>query len=412
MTVDIRTITLDDLPAYAAAMRVAFLGQHDPAAVAADAEFRRPRVHRDRTLAAFDGERCVGTFRIHPFELTVPFGRTVAAAGVTNVTVAPTHRRQGLLTRMMAAGLRSAADRGDPVSILIPSEWPIYGRYGYGPATEAATYQVDAPAARLPPPRTGAVELVEAVDLRAVAPAVYDRVRTARAGGLSREPLRWDADLGLDVPPILSRPPWRGYAVLRRDPAGEVDGYLRYQPQLSWEGRRSTSLLRVDELVAATPAAYADLWAYCLGVDLVAAVRIEDRPVDEPLPWLLADGRAVRQTERTDFVWLRLLDVPAALAARGYPRAGRLVLDVVDPGGFAAGRFAVDASPDGTDCRRTAEPAELTLPAAALAAAYLGGHRLRTLAAAGQVDEHRPGALATADALFAADTHPWCPLWF
>jgi predicted acetyltransferase len=412
MTTDVRTITEDDLPAFAAAMRLGFLGDPDPAAVAADVEFRRRRVYRDRTWAAFDGERCVGTYRIHPFELTVPFGRTLPAAGVTNVTVAPTHRRQGLLTRMMAAGLRSAADRGDPVSILIPSEWPIYGRYGYGPATEAATYRVDAPAARLLPPRSGTLDLVEVTELRSVAPAVYDQVRTARAGGLSREQLRWDADLGLDVRALAPRPPWRGYCVLRRDAAGDVDGYLRYHTTLSWDGRRSTSQLRVDELVAATPGAYADLWGYCLSVDLVAAVQVEDRPVDEPLPLLLADGRAVRQADRTDFIWLRLLDVPAALAGRGYPRADRLVLQVVDPDGYAAGRFALDASPDGSDCRSTGDPAELTLPAAALASVYLGGARLRTLHAAGQVDEHRPGAVAAADALFAADAQPWCPLWF
>jgi predicted acetyltransferase len=409
MTVQIRTIGPDDLPAYTAAMRLAFLASPDPAEVAAEVEYRRARTLPGRAWAAFDAHRCVGTFRSHPFELTLPFGATVSADGVTNVTVAPTHRRQGLLTRMMAGGLRAAAERGDPVSILIASEYPIYGRYGYAPATESVTHETRPPVG-LTRPRTGSVELVEAAELRRLAPAVYDQARLSRSGALSREPLRWDADLGLVSRPGRSN--WHGWCLVHRDAAGALDGYLRYHVDGGWEGHQPRAVLTVDELVATTAAAYADLWRYCLEVDLVTSVRAPDRPPDEPLPWLLADARAVRAVERTDFLWLRLLDVPAALSARGYPTAGRLVLQVVDPDGYAAGRFVLDVTPDGATCRPTGESADLTLPATALAAAYLGGFRLRTLAAAGQVDEHEPGALAAADLLFLADQTPWCTLWF
>jgi predicted acetyltransferase len=200
--------------------------------------------------------------------------------------------------------------------------------------------------------------------------------------------------------------------VLHRRPDGRPDGYLRYHVDLSWDGRQSNSVLGVDELVAVSTGAYADLWRYCLEVDLVARVRAADRPADEPLPFLLADGRAVRTLHRADFLWLRVLDVPAALAGRGYPRPGRLVLQVTDPEGYAAGRFLLDAGPDGASCRPTGESADLTLPVTALAAAYLGGFRLRALAAAGQLDEHTPGALAAADLLFLGDQTPWCTLWF
>jgi predicted acetyltransferase len=409
MTVQIRTIEPEELPAYTATMALGFLLSPDPAAIAADVEFRRPRIQLDRTWAAFDGEHCVGTFRSEPFELTVPFGAGVSADGVTNVTVAPTHRRRGLLTRMMGDGLRAAADRGDPVSILIASEYPIYGRYGYAPATEAVTWELGKPARMIPPP-AGTVELVDLLTLREQAPLLYDRFRRTWPGALSRGPLRWDADVGLDSRP--SRPKWQGQSVLHRDGDGEPDGYLRYHAELQWEGRRSSSILVVDELIALTPAAYADLWRYCLEVDLVAKVRAADRPVDEPLPWLLTDGRAVRTVERADFLWLRMLDVPAALTARGYPRAGRVVLEVTDPTGYAAGRYALDASPDGATCKPTTESADLTLPATALAAVYLGGFRLRMLAAAGQVDEHTAGALDAADLLFLGDRPPWCTVWF
>jgi predicted acetyltransferase len=409
MTVQIRTIGPDELPAYTAAMRLAFLTPSDPAAIAAEVEYRRPRIQLDRTWGAFDGDHCVGTLRSHPFELTVPFGATVSADGVTNVAVAPTHRRRGVLTRMMAEAQRAATGRGDPVSILIASEYPIYGRYGYAPVTEAVAHEIRLPVG-LTTPRTGSIELVDAAELRRLAPPVYDRFRLARAGALSREPGRWDVDLGLVPRP--GRTPWEGWCVLRRNPAGEVDGYLRYHVEGSWNGLLSRVALWVDELVALTPSAYADLWRYCLEVDLVGTVHVRDRGPDEPLPWLLADGRAMRPVERTDFLWLRLLDVPAALAARGYARPGRLVLEVTDPTGHAAGRYALDAGPDGATCRPTTESPDLTLPVTALAAVYLGGFRLHTLAAAGQVDEHKPGALAAADLLFLAANAPWCTLWF
>jgi predicted acetyltransferase len=168
----------------------------------------------------------------------------------------------------------------------------------------------------------------------------------------------------------------------------------------------------VDELVAATDSAYADLWRFALSVDLITRVTADARPVDEPLPWLLPDGRFVRQTDRYDKLWLRLLDVPAALTARDYPTAGRIVLEVLDKGGYGAGRFALDASPDGATCTPTTESADLTLPVTALGSAYLGGHRLAALAAADLVDEHTPGAVRTANRLFATDRAPWCTLHF
>jgi predicted acetyltransferase len=259
--------------------------------------------------------------------------------------------------------------------------------------------------------QTGALELVEPDELRKLAPPVYERFRAERPGTLSREDLRWDSDLGLDHPE--GQPPnWKGRAVVHRDDTGEPDGYLRYHLDDTYEGRQSKAVLHVDELIAAAPAGYADLWRYCLEMDLIRTVKAEDRPVDEPLPWLVTDARAVRVTERADMLWLRLLDVPAALAGRAYRSEGRLVVEVVDPAGYAAGRYALDAAPDGATCERSTETADLTLPATALATAYLGGFRLRTLADAGLLDEHRPGALARADALLAAERTPWCTLWF
>jgi predicted acetyltransferase len=359
-----------------------------------------------RTWGAFDRGTAVGSLGSLPFELTVPGGRIVPADGVTMVTVAPTHRRRGLLTGMMGRDLADAADRGDAVSILLASEYRIYGRFGFAPATETAEWTVDRLRADAPAP-SGELEQVSTAELADLAPPVYDQARRQRAGGLNRDDIRWQRTLGLLR--AEGDQGWDGRATVHRDADGEIDGYLRWRAE--W-GDWPDNTLTVDELVATTDAAYADLWRFALSVDLVTIVKADDRRVDEAMPWLVADGRFARQTERHDNLWLRVQDVPASLTGRAYLSAGRVVLEVLDPAGYAQGRFALDASPDGTDCRPTTESADLTLPVTALGSVYLGGHRLGTLAAAGLADEHTPGALATADRLFGADRAPWCTLHF
>ena len=407
VTTEIRTATRDDAESYLRCVGTAFLEPEPDDTAWATYWLDTMRPDLDRAWGAFDGRQVVGTLRSLPFELTVPGGRTVPADGVTMVTVAATHRRRGLLTRMMAEDLAAAAGRGDTASILLASEWRIYGRYGYAPATEGAEWEIDRRAALCPPP-AGRLEAVTVRELRPLAPAVYDRARLRRAGGLSRPAPRWDRDLGL-THPTGEKPDWVGRVVLHRDAAGEPDGYLRWHS--GW-GDDPRIELTVDELVAATDEAWVDLWRFALAVDLVTHVRAAGRPVDEAVPWLLGDGRAARQTRRGDQMWLRLLDVPAALTARSYGGSGRVVLEVLDPAGYAAGRFALDASPDGATCVPTAEGADVTLPVTTLGSAYLGGHRLGQLARAGLADEHRPGALRVADRLLATDEAPHTTLHF
>ncbi len=407
MPVEIRHPVLDEAADYLRSVNTAFLqpASRDEPMAHYWADVLKPDL--DRSWAAFDRGRAVASLRSLPFEVTVPGGRTVPGDGVTMVTVAATHRRRGLLTGMMSRAQQDAKDRGDVVSVLIASEWRIYGRYGFGAATEAAEWSVDRLRAGAPSPR-GEVEMVSAQELRLLAPPVYDQARLRRAGGLTRPEVRWDRDFGLLRIEGDSR--WDGRATVHRDADGEVDGYLRWTAR--WADNGMDNVLSVDELVAATDEAYADLWRFALSVDLIATVKAESRPVEEALPWLVADGRAVRQVDRYDFLWLRVLDVPAALTGRDYRSAGRVVLEIVDPAGYAAGRFALDASPAGATCTPTTGSADLTLPVTGLGSAYLGGHRLGLLAAAGLVDEHTPGAVATADRLFGADRAPWCTLHF
>jgi predicted acetyltransferase len=149
-----------------------------------------------------------------------------------------------------------------------------------------------------------------------------------------------------------------------------------------------------------------------LSLDLAGTVRAGDRPVDEVLPWLLVDSRHARAGERFDVLWARPLDVPALLGARTYGVPGKLVVEVVDAAGFAGGRFAVDGGPFGATCVPTTESADLTIGVSALGSVLLGGHPVRTLAAAGLVDEHKAGAVGRATRMFAGDRAPWCSTWF
>ncbi|HLM94847.1 MAG TPA: GNAT family N-acetyltransferase [Acidimicrobiales bacterium] len=410
----VRTIGAGDIDSWAQCMGVGFLytvAEGYPQYLLGDVDL-------ERTWGAFDGGRVVGTLRSFATAFTVPGPATVGAAALTNVTVAPDHRRRGLLTEMITADLRASAGRGEPVGILIASEYPIYGRFGYGAAVEGAAYSVDLASTRFRrrggggghQAGNGTVELVDLPTLRREAPALYERFRVAQPGSIERSARWWDRVLHqVEVPG--ANPP-KGYRALYRSPQGVPEGYVRYGANQGWDSMRQTGELTVEELVATTPAAYERLWRYCCEVDLVTTVRAGDRPVDEALPWLLEDGRTVRQTGRFDFLWVRVLDVVAALSARRYAVEGRLVVDVVDPLGFAGGRYALEGGPSGAACARTEQAPDLTMPVEALGSMYLGGVSARILRDTGYIDEDTSGAIDRADVMFRSSTAPWCSTWF
>jgi predicted acetyltransferase len=307
---------------------------------------------------------------------------------------------------MMKVQLEDAASRHEPVAILIASEAGIYGRFGYGPATAVRALEIDRRAAsfrRGAAPDTDPVRLVDRDELRAKAPPIYERWRPRQPGAIGRTDRQWDARLGLTS---ASPKPDDKFHVLH------PDGWLSYRVEDGWDGFLPRSVATVDELVGATPEAYETLWRYCLALDLVSKVVAIDRPVDEPLPWLLADPRQVKVISTYDFLWVRILDVAAALTGRGYAATGRLVIDVVDrfrPSAPATnGVFALE----GGVCERVTDAPDLRLEVAALGSVFLGGAGWWALGAARQVEELTPGALARADALFACQPPPWCHTWF
>ena len=409
MSIEIRPIATDEFEAAVEVISSAFLDRPDVAKVAA---YLRDHWVAGRAWGAFDGPRACGTFNSWPTDLTVPGGATLPASAVSAVTVLPTHRRRGILTAMAAKEHAALRERGEAVGILFSAEWPIYGRFGYGPATRTMTVTLDVQRTRFHGAPAEGVELVVPNEaIRDEVRAVHEAWRVRRAGEIRRHPFSWDVRLGLKEEPWDGR--WKGFLVLRRDGTGAVDGYARYKTQPKWEEHQPRAIVEVDELHALNDEAYAALWRYLGEMDLVATVKAEGRPVDERLPWLLTNGRAARFTDLVDGLWVRLFDVPWALEARTYEATGSLVVEVPDEAADGGRwRLALDATPDGATCRPTDREADLVVPVLALGAAYLGGTRLRDAVVGVGFEERTAGALALADRLFHTADEPWCSTGF
>ncbi len=411
--IEVRQIRPDELGAWFEAFTSAFYIWHnaDPRTMA---EARRPHFEAGRTTAAFEDEQIVGTFRAFPTELTLPGGAQVPVGAITGVSVRPTHRRRGLLTAMAVDDIRRALDAGEAASVLIASEWPIYGRFGFGPATWTARWTVRTRAARFLDAPSGSVEIAGLDEARRLLPDIYDARRRRQAGEIGRDAWRWDFELGLREWP--GRPTWRGSVAIHRDETGSPDGYARYHGEEKWEEGIPDNVLILDELLASSEPAELALWQYLVRMDLTATIRADTRRLHEALPWHLVDARAARLSNLGEMLWVRLLDVPRLLSNRTYAREATLTIELLDEvagkPGPAAGRFRLEAGPDGASCRPTADDADLTLGAASLGAAVLGGTPLRDATRARPMVEHRPGAMGRLDDLLQTVDEPWCTTWF
>jgi predicted acetyltransferase len=371
-----------------------------------------PVAEMDRSLALFDGSRVLATSGIFSRTLTVP-GAVVPCAGVTWVTVAPTVRRRGLLTEMMRRQLTGLhEEEREPVAALWAAEFPIYGRFGYAPAAYRGGLTGRLERLRLRPDidlGTGRVDVVDKETYRREATGLYDAVRRFVPGNLARDERWWDR-LVLDLPDQR-----QGATALRfllhRETDGTVTGYASWRVKDGWvddTGEPDGTLL-VEEVRASSTAAYASLWRVLLSVDLVRTVKVRLASPDDPLRSLVTDGRALA-TRPVDSLWVRLVDVDRALAARRYPAPIDLVLEVRDefcP--WNTGRWRLTGHPAGAHCARTDREPDLVLGIEALSAAYLGGVSLATLQAAGRVTEVSPGAVTLASTAFRWPVTPWCP---
>lgn len=384
---------------------VAFGSPPDPAHL----EVKRPLVEPDRWyLAELDGDACggVGSF---PFELTLPGGATVPASGVSDVGVLPTHRRRGVLRSLMARQLDDLAQRGDVAAVLHASEAGIYRRFGFGPATRWRHVEIDARRASFVPwwpDPGGRYRLVPRAEAHAACAEVHDHARRGRAGGLSRSADWWRIVLG-DVPLYIGGGRDR-LVLLHEDEAGRPDGYALYEVREDWSGGSAHHTLHAAEVVAADERVELGLWRTLLDHDLVARVT-GAMPVDHTLWDVLVDPRQARVRWEQDLLWVRLLDVPAALSARRYAVDGELVLEVLDA--FrpqTAGTYLLRSEGGAASCEATDRPAELRLDVSDLAACWLGDTTLRRLTRAGRVEQLADGAAERGDAMFATERPPWC----
>ncbi len=402
MDLEIRHVAPDDLDAYIRSTRRVFGDPMDAESVRLEASFVERG--KSRARAAYDRGEIVGTTTCHYFDMNVPGGR-FALAGVSDVTTRATHRRRGVMSRLMRRTLDDAKEEGQALAALWASESNIYGRFGFGMAMlqEDWTIERKDTAFSLEDEPRGGIRFVEPGEAARAFAGAYDRVCQMRPGMIERGDLLWEIAL-LDTAEFREGASEFYHAVY--ESGGGVEGYLLYR--LDGRGRQ----LRVRELVAATEPAYSALWRFCFGIDLMNTFRAENQPMDAPLPWMLAAPRQLRRSTGEEF-WLRIVDAEAALTGRSYAAEDRLSFQLSDPlCPWNDGVVELEGGPEGATCRRPAREGELVMSIADLGAAYLGAVSFSTLAYAGRVEERTEGALRRADAMFATEMKPWCIVHF
>ncbi|WP_330175842.1 GNAT family N-acetyltransferase [Streptomyces sp. NBC_01498] len=420
MTTDTRVLEAPDWDRWFATLERAFGG-----AVANSSEERessRAVTEYERSVGVWEGDACVGTASAFSFGLTVPGGARVPAAGVTMVSVAATHRRRGILTSMMRRQLDDVRSWGEPVALLTASEPDIYGRFGYGAATRQLSAEIDTSRVSFRvPANTDGTEGPDGIrlryaaldDARASIESVYARLVPSRPGMLERRP-GWENKLLVD-PPEARDGASAFQCVLARRGEGEgaeTVGYALFRVKPTWDEAGPKGTVVVNKVLAVDPVAYATLWRFLGDIDLTSTVSVSNLPVDDPFQFFVSDVRRSNLRVR-DSLYVRLVEVGAALAARTYQTPVDMVLEVEDafcP--WNEGRWRLTGDEKGASCERTADTADLSLSVRELGSMYLGDTSAAALAGAGRVRESRPGALTEASVAFGSPVAPWLPHGF
>uniref|UniRef100_A0AAU2K198 GNAT family N-acetyltransferase n=1 Tax=Streptomyces sp. NBC_00049 TaxID=2903617 RepID=A0AAU2K198_9ACTN len=366
----------------------------------------------DRSIGAWDGDECVGTAGAFSLRLSVPGGGLVDTAGVTMVSVAATHRRRGLMTTMMRRQLDDIRERGGPLAALVASEPDIYGRFGYGMATQQLSTTIDTARVRLEVPAGAGADglrlrYADPVSALAACEAVYADQVADRPGMPARLP-GWER-LAVLAPQGGGRDGGSPLQCVVAERDGATVGYARFHNTPQWDLSGARGMIVLRDLEARDPAGYAALWRFLFEIDLTSALVAQNRPVDDPWQHLVSDVRRCERQLR-DALFVRLVDVGAALEARTYRAPVDIVIEVEDPFcPWNEGRWQLVGNAAGASCTRTRAAADVALPVRALACAYLGGVSLTALARAGRAAELRTGTLARASLAFGSEVAPWLP---
>ncbi|RSM80861.1 GNAT family N-acetyltransferase [Streptomyces sp. WAC 01325] len=411
--IDIRAIAQADLADWDRALKTG--SPRGPFSLRGEQDLRYRTCLPGRSLGAFDHGRCVATLRSFTQELTAVGGAAVPANAITDVTVAATHRRRGLLDFMMTKDLTAAKGRGDVVATTFSAEHPVFRRHGFGHAASATEWTIDVARTGLDPlwasPEDGGrIDLMEGNDIRALGlgPTLHERWCRFQPGAVNRDDHWWGVSTAADN----RRSTWYGprFAVYR-SADGEAEGIVSYSLDDNLgSARLPSNTVSVDWLIAVSPHAQSALWRHLCSIDGAVKVRSGWRAPDDHLPLLLPDLRAATVTGHRDWLWVRILDIVQALEARTYDAAGTLNLEVVDTSGPTSGRYRLEVAHDGSAlCAPTDERPDLTMAVADLATLWLGEETATRLVGVSRIQENRAGAARRADVLLHTAGRPWCP---
>jgi len=403
MGIEIRSITEDEVTDFRRVLTTTFGGD-----ISEEEEEEKRRqfleqIELGRTYAPFDGADMVGTAVALPFDISLPGGTKAAMGGLTMVTVRPTHRRRGLLRRLIKAHFDDCKEHGEALSGLWASESSIYGRFGYGDAAPVADVTINGPAVGVP----AAPDEVRFVDLEAarqILPSLYSRVYLSRPGQLARTDQWWEYRHFDDPERWRRGASARRYLVAYRD--GAPVGYTSFRQKEKWENFIASGTVTAGEVIGVDSAARLSLWSVLCSVDLFPNVSANNLPPDFDLQWQVENPRLIKRTV-ADGHYVRLLNVPAAFEARGYTVADSIVLEVIDPMGLAGGTFHLEVSDSGAACTVTDAAPDVTLDIRTLSSLYLGAAGAGPLGRVGRIEGDSEAVLRLG-ALLRSEMAPVC----
>jgi predicted acetyltransferase len=403
MSFPIRTLKKKELPGFVRTVEAAFGSEMRASDIPA---FER-KIDISRMHAAFDGDEIVGTAGAYPFRFTIP-GNVVDAAGVTMVGVLPSHRRKGILRRLMETQMLDARERGEHIAVLWASEESIYQRFGYGFASAQGRIDIERERATFldDPGPIGKVRMIQPDERLKIIPPIYEQIRKETPGMYERSKTWWEVHSLGD--PEHMRHGASAYFSAVVDIDGKPAAYVVYRVRSKWlDDATPGSVVQVSEVLATSPESAREIWRFVFGIDLVSRITAYYLPADWPLLLMVNEPRRLRFS-LSESLWLRVVNIEGALAQRSYASDETLVLDVSD--GFCPwneGRWKLDSG----SCTvvRTEDDPDLKLQINDLAGPYLGGFTFSKLAAAGRVTELAAGSIEKADRAFATDRAPWCP---
>jgi len=405
MPITYRPITMDEFDAFDLVVARGFSSHPNSNPVIKD--FSERVFEPERSVAAFDEEKIVGTSAALTLNISVPGKVSLALGGIEKVTVSATHRRRGILTGMMRHQLDEHHERGIPLAALWPSESVIYGRFGYGISVTHEHREIDLrhTAFAHSPALRGQMHFVSKDDARKVIAPIHELACRQYPAMIARNDLGWESAI-TDPDAMSAGAPASFFAYYEVD--GVPTGYVIYRIRHNSVAGHDSNKVEVKELVANDDEAAAALWRFCFDIDLASTLSVgHGASSDDGLSWMLSDPRRLKRSTY-DGLWLRLIDVPTALAARTYSQEGSLAVRVEDSFcDWNDGVWRIDGGSDGADCVATSDSPDISMSAADLAAIYMGGSKPSEIARSGRIVENVSGALGRADRMFATSRKPW-----